>query len=339
MSAPEPSVSVMLAGHGGVAETVDAARLAQQAGFRRVWLDESTGPTALVTAAAIASQTRLEVGTAIVSAFTRSPALLAMAAADLAAISGGRPVHLGIGPGSPLIIEGWNGIPFRRPLAHVRDALTITRQVLSGQPTGYSGEAWSSHGYQLPSPPAAPVRLHVGAVGPALSRLAAREADGLILAFSSPEMVRSAAAKVSAELVRSGRPASAFRLSVSVVAAVTDEPRPVRESLRRMLALFANEAAAPGYARHFRAAGFDAGVDDVTAAAATGDQDRALASVPHALVDALLAAGPIDDVAARVHAYLDAGATEVILNAVPPAFGGDPATTIQAAGSALAPLL
>jgi alkanesulfonate monooxygenase SsuD/methylene tetrahydromethanopterin reductase-like flavin-dependent oxidoreductase (luciferase family) len=54
--------------------------------------------------------------------YNRSAAVLAMTAATLAGLGEGRFV-LGLGASSHAIVEGWNGIPFERPLA--RDARDV----------------------------------------------------------------------------------------------------------------------------------------------------------------------------------------------------------------------
>jgi probable F420-dependent oxidoreductase len=331
----ESRFSIMLGNLGGINDTLAAAHLAERSGFRKAWFPEAAGPNALIASAIAARETSLEVGTAIVSAYTRTPALLAMAAADLAQLSEGRTVHLGIGPGSPLIVKKWNGVEFERPLAHVKETIAILRQALSGKPTGYEGEVCSSHEYRLPVPPSSPVRLHVGAVGPAMLRLATRHADGLILAYSTPEMVRTRVAEFEFELQRTGRRREEVSIAASAFVAVTAQPQAVREAFRNRLVLFANEASSPGYARNFRLGGFGEGVDRVTAAMAEGDIRAAQEAIPDRLLEGLLAAGTKDEVAERVSEYASTGVDEVLMSPVPNQLGADPGVTIKTLGASL----
>ena len=77
--------------------------------------------------------------------FQRGPALLAQEAAALADASRGRFV-LGIGSSSDRIVEGWNGIPFERPLSKVRETLDFLRTALDGERT--------ASGFKLETAPA-----------------------------------------------------------------------------------------------------------------------------------------------------------------------------------------
>ncbi len=94
-----------------------------------MWSAESTefdGFTPLVVAAE--NSTRLRLATGIVNVYTRGPAILAQTAAAVANVSNGRFV-LGLGASSNVIVEQWNGIPFRRPLAKVEKTVDYLRTV------------------------------------------------------------------------------------------------------------------------------------------------------------------------------------------------------------------
>ena len=146
--------SVLLANLGSLDRTLAAARDAEAAGIGRVWLAETAGPDALVAAALIASELDLEVGTAVVPIWTRSPAVLAMAAADVVAAGRGRPFHLGLGAGGQAIVERWHGLDFTGSVERMADTIAILRQALAGERTGHEGDAGHrSTGFRLTSPP------------------------------------------------------------------------------------------------------------------------------------------------------------------------------------------
>src|SRR2546430_2218222 len=108
-------------------------------GYTDLWSAEADGCDAF-TPLALASQWApgLRLGTAIVPAFTRGPALIAQSAAALAAVSGGRFV-LGLGTSSDVIVERWNGVPFDRPYQRVRGTVRCVKALLAGEqgPEGY----------------------------------------------------------------------------------------------------------------------------------------------------------------------------------------------------------
>src|SRR3954451_23672817 len=115
----------------GLADNEQLYRRAEAAGYTDLWSGETNGPDGFTPLALGAAWTeRARLGTGIVGVFQRGPALLAQEAAALADASSGRFV-LGIGSSSDRIVEGWNGIPFERPLAKVRETLDFLDAALT----------------------------------------------------------------------------------------------------------------------------------------------------------------------------------------------------------------
>ena len=114
-----------------LAELGDLAREAERLGYADAWSFEVDGVDGFSPLAVIGLATGLRLGIAIANVFTRGPATLAMSAAGLAEIAPGR-VCLGIGAGSQVIVEQWNGGSFRKPLTRVRETVTVLRSALAG---------------------------------------------------------------------------------------------------------------------------------------------------------------------------------------------------------------
>src|SRR6476646_6900837 len=115
-----------------LADHEQLVKRAEAAGFTDLWTGETNGPDGFTPLALSAAWTgRARLGTGIVGVFQRGPALLAQQAAALADASEGRFV-LGIGSSSDRIVEGWNGIPFERPLSKVRETLDFLDPALAG---------------------------------------------------------------------------------------------------------------------------------------------------------------------------------------------------------------
>jgi alkanesulfonate monooxygenase SsuD/methylene tetrahydromethanopterin reductase-like flavin-dependent oxidoreductase (luciferase family) len=145
-----------------------------------------------------ARTSRIRLGTGIMQAGTRTPALVAMTAMSLAAMSGGR-FLLGFGVSGPQVIEGWHGIPFDRPVQRMRETAEIVRRAVRGERLEYAGSV-----YTLPLPGGEgkalklnfhPVRNHIpiflGAIGRKSVEITAEIADGWIPIFSSPDAFRA----------------------------------------------------------------------------------------------------------------------------------------------------
>ena len=163
-----------------------------------VWVAEAYGfdsPTIMGYLAAKTS--RVQIGSAILPIYSRTPALLAQTAAGLDAVSGGRAI-LGLGASGPQVVEGWHGIEYDRPLGRTREIIGICRQA-------WRRERLTSDGiYQLPLPPGRgtglgkplkmltrPVRdripIYVAALGDKNVRMTAELADGWLPFLFVPE--------------------------------------------------------------------------------------------------------------------------------------------------------
>jgi F420-dependent oxidoreductase-like protein len=109
-----------------------AAQLADDLGFDSFWIPEAWGYEifSLLTEMALSTE-RIKLATGIVNVFSRTPGLIAMNAATVDEISGGRLI-LGIGTSGAKVIEGFHGRPFDKPLTQVRDVIRVTRTLLAG---------------------------------------------------------------------------------------------------------------------------------------------------------------------------------------------------------------
>src|SRR5207302_8109204 len=134
--------------HGGDPQRIaQRARDLEAAGVDMLWVPELYGFDAISILGYLAGRTeRMELGTAITPLFSRTPALIAMTAAGLDAVSGGRFV-LGLGSSGPQVIEGWHGVPFDKPLTRTREIIDICRLVWKRERVVYDGEC-----YTLPVP-------------------------------------------------------------------------------------------------------------------------------------------------------------------------------------------
>jgi len=262
------------------------------AGYDSVWSAESTefdGFTPLVVAAE--HSTRLRLATGIVNVYTRGPALLAQTAAAVANVSDGRFV-LGLGASSNVIVEQWNGIPFRRPLAKVEETVEYLRTVLAGER--------GTGGFKLPSPPEQPVPIVLAALRDRMLGLAARIADGAFTNF----LPLSRTAKVVDAFAAPEKELACRFFSID---------GPEDEALVTAKRIFVAYATVPVYAEFFRWLGFGDEIDPLVDAWSEGDRKRALELAPEALVRDVFLLGPLEAQRERLEAFGDAGITTAVL--------------------------
>jgi probable F420-dependent oxidoreductase len=268
------------------------ARRVEEAGYDGLWSAESTqfdGFTPLVVAAEHTERVRLVTG--IVNVFTRGPALLAQTAAALQEASGGRFV-LGLGASSDVIVERWNGIPFRRPLAKVEETVAYLRSVLAGDR--------GPGGFKLAAPPDQPVPIVLAALREPMLRLAARVADGAFTNFLPLSRVHQVVEAYGAAGKELACRLFAFH-------------GPDDEALVAAKRTFVAYATVPVYTEFFRWLGFREEVDPLVEAWNAGDRQRAVELVPESLVREIFLLGDIDAQCERLAEFGRAGITTGVL--------------------------
>ena len=325
--------SILLSNIPDARHVVALAQRMDELGYRRVWLSENCVLDAPSLGGAIAATTALEIGTAIVPVYSRSPALLAMTAATLSRLADGRPMHLGIGAGGQVTVEQWHGVPFEKTVTTVEETVAILRQALAGEKTDFTGTTRRSAGFCLADGPPYSARVHVGGMGPNMQALAARVADGLIVTWLSPRIV-TGFAKGFGEAVRAaGRDPADVELIARAYICVCDDPEAAREAVRRELVEY---IVSRPYGNYFASVGFDDEVAAVRAGFEARDRARAVAGVSDRLLDEVLICGrSASDITRPLRAYFDEGADHVMVQPVPRERSGDPARTIEAVAEAL----
>lgn len=297
---------------------IDYGKKAEERGFRAAWFPEITFGDAFGPATALAAKTeRIELGTGVVGIWSRSAVTMALQAATLNELSGGR-LLLGLGLQARGYVEGWHGRRYERPVLAMREYVTILRQILSGERVTYPGEVFSIDGFQLTmQPPDRAARIYMAAIGPQMLRLAGELADGLIGYCYSLEYVRDVVLpNLRAGAERAGRSLEGFDVACGMPAIVTADDSGL-ELIKGQVMMFATAgSSSPEYATSFAAAGFDVGPIQERVDAA--DIDGALALVSDEMADALTIAGSPDHVRSRIDAYREAGVTTIAVNPSPP---------------------
>jgi probable F420-dependent oxidoreductase len=274
----------------------------EELGYTDAWSAETNGTDAF-TPLALASQWApgLRLGPAIVPVYTRGPALLAQQAATLAGLAPRRFV-LGIGTSSPAIVQRWNGIPFEEPYQRVRDTLRFLRRALAGEKV--TDEALGVKGFKLDNAPETPPQIVLAALRPGMLRLAAREADGAITNWLSPQDVRQVRAELGKEK----------ELLARIFVCPTPNAEEARALGRWMIAAY---LTVPVYAAFHEWLGRGERLAAMNEAWAAGDRKAALDAVPDEVVDELVVHGPPEACRERVREYVDNGLDTPILAVLP----------------------
>ena len=277
-------------GGSGLGSLTEAIRGVAEAGVRRAWVPQLFGLEAL-TAIAVAGREipGIELGTAVVPTYPRHPLVLAGQALTTSAALGAGRLHLGVGLSHQLVIEGMLGMAFEKPALHMREYLSALRPALNREPVDVKGETLDAHTLMGPLTvdDAEPVPVLVAALGPALLRVAGEMADGTLTWMAAPSVIGDRIApQINAAADAAGRPRP--RVGVGLPVAVTND---VDAALERAASTFAIYGTLPSYRRLLD----EAGVEGPAGVVIAGDED---------------------EVAGRIRALADVGATELLASPV-----------------------
>ena len=279
-------------------------------GYTDAWSAEAMGEDGLTPLALASAWTpELRLGTAILPAYTRGPALMAQSIASMASAAPGRFVA-GIGSSSNVIVENWNGIPFDEPYKQTRDLVRFLKQALAGEKVSEEYDTFTIKGFRLGIVPEEQPKILVAALREGMLKMAGRESDGAIINWLSAEDVK----RVSG-IVNDQGP------DKEVVARIFVCPNPDRDTViaqgRFAMAAYLN---VPVYRAFHEWMGRGEALGEHWEQWAAGDRKGSLEKIPEAIVDDLIVHGTPDECRAHIQRYVDNGVTTPALMTM--GFGG-----------------
>ena len=331
---PARDVFLPVAAQPSVDTLVEMSQRAESLGYDRVWLPETWGRDAVTTLASIAEHTEtVGIGTSIMNVYSRSPALIGQTATTLQEVSDGR-LRMGVGPSGPLVVEGWHGVDFERPLRQTRETIEIVKQVLSGETVGYDGDLLQLSGFRLRCDPPDPVPpVDAGGMGPKSVELAGRFGDG----WHALMMTKAGLEDRIEDFERGGdlgdRERDQQRVTLSLPCCALADGEAARSLTRQHVAFYVG-----GMGTFYRDAlarqGYEDTAHEISQQWASGDQAAAMAAIDDELLDAIAAAGTPEQCRERFDAFAAVDGVDAVSVSFPRAADTG---QIDATLSALAP--
>lgn len=313
----------------GMGLNLDLIKEADSLGYHSCWTAEAYGSDAVVPLSWIgAHTTRIRLGTAIMQVPARTPAMTAMTAMTLDALSGGRFI-LGLGPSGPQVVEGWHGVPYGKPLTRLREYVAVIREILRREePVRFQGEY-----YQLPVSgagstglgkplksilhPRSDMKIYTAAISPNGVRTAAEIADGFFPVWMDPDKFDVFRPHIEAGLSqRDGRQGEPFDVAPFVSVVMGNDATACREAVKPMLALYIGGMGARGknfYNDHAIRLGYEGDALKIQDLFLAGRKAEAAAAVPDMLVDAVALCGPRERIAEGVERWKASPVNTLIL--------------------------
>jgi F420-dependent oxidoreductase-like protein len=325
---------------GNPREAADQVVALEGAGLDTVWVAEAYGFDSPTLMGYLAAKTEtIEIGSAILNVYSRTPSALLQTAAGLDNVSGGRAV-IGLGASGPQVIEGFHGVAYDKPLGRTKEIVDLIRRGLrretlvhdgiftlplpEGQGTGLGKPLKLLTKPERPSVP-----IYIAALGPKSVEGAATYADGWLPFLFLPEKAK----EVWGDAIATGTAnrqegLGPLEISAGGMVAIGDDVKGMLDFARPMYALYVGGMGARGKNFYNDLAckyGFEKEAKEIQDLYLGGNKRDAEAKVPLEWLEAGNLVGPASYVKERIAAFAEAGVTN--LQVVPAT--EDPAATVR----------
>lgn len=311
----------------GLRNQVELAVAADGLGYDIVWVPEAYGGDAVSVLATIAARTeRIGIGSGVLQIPARTPAMTAMSAASLDALSRGR-FRLGLGVSGPQVSEGWHGVAFADPLGRTREYVQIVRDALSRRRVTATGKHFplplpDSAGKALAlalEPERTTVPVYLAAVGPKSVALAGTIADGWLSIFFDSDDGGQQIDHFRTAAAAAGRDPAELDVAVQVPISIAEDAETAAQRVRPYAALYIGGMGSKKINFYHGIAsrmGYGQAADDVQRLFLSRDYAGAAGAVPHEFLARTCLIGSDADIAAGFVRLRDAGVTTANLNPI-----------------------
>lgn len=280
----------------------------QQENVDSLWVPESWGRESFATLGAISQVTRkVSLGTSIINIYSRTPAIVAMAATTLDMLSDNRTI-IGLGASTAAIVENWHGLKFNRPACRMKEYIECLRLMTRGEKVKYNGEFFQINNFKiLHQPQRANIPIFMAAVNKKMVSMASKLADGILLYLRPLEELKRTATEL-----KQATKGKSFEIACSFICAMSNkEPEKARARAATTLAFYI--AVGEYYSKFLADNGFKIEVEDITAEYRKGGAHNAAKYVSDRMLSSLVICGSSEECRESLSKFLSTGITLPII--------------------------
>jgi 5,10-methylenetetrahydromethanopterin reductase len=250
--------------------------------------------------------TSIPVGTSIVSAMTRHPAILAMEIAGISRAFPGR-FRPGIGLGLPEWLVQMGLMP-EKPVAAMRECVSSVQRLLEGETVSLDGKSFTLEEIGITHLPTEKIPITLGVMGEQMLQLSGRLADATLFpATAGLDYFHYAKAQVQTGLEKAGRPPEAMAYSTIALACVDRDGAKARERARPIMGSFLAEFASMNTITAYGIS------EELTAILERGGAESVSEAMPDRWLEDLALVGTPEEVAEKVTAWVQAGISSICI--------------------------
>lgn len=280
----------------------------QQENVDSLWVPESWGRESFATLGAISQVTKkVSLGTSIINIYSRTPAIVAMAATTLDMLSDNRTI-IGLGASTAAIVENWHGLKFNRPASRMKEYIECLRLMTRGEKVKYNGEFFQINNFKiLHQPQRANIPIFMAAVNKKMVSMASKLADGILLYLRPLEELKRTATEL-----KEATKGKSFEIACSFICAMSNkEPEKARARAATTLAFYI--AVGEYYSKFLADNGFKIEVEEITAEYRKAGADNAAKYVSDRMLSSLVICGSSEECRESLSKFLSTGITLPII--------------------------
>lgn len=280
----------------------------QQENVDSLWVPESWGRESFATLGAISQVTRkVSLGTSIINIYSRTPAIVAMAATTLDMLSDNRTI-IGLGASTAAIVENWHGLKFNRPASRMKEYIECLRLMTRGEKVKYNGEFFQINNFKiLHQPQRANIPIFMAAVNKKMVSMASKLADGILLYLRPLEELKRTATEL-----KQATKGKSFEIACSFICAMSNkEPEKARARAATTLAFYI--AVGEYYSKFLADNGFKIEVEEISAEYRKAGADNAAKYVSDRMLSSLVICGNSEECRESLSKFLSTGITLPII--------------------------
>jgi alkanesulfonate monooxygenase SsuD/methylene tetrahydromethanopterin reductase-like flavin-dependent oxidoreductase (luciferase family) len=289
-------------------DLIERAKIADAAGIHSIWVAETWGHDALTMLTTLAQHTsRIQLATAIVNIYSRTPAALAQHFGTLDKLSNGRAI-IGLGTSSPQVVEHFHGVKFNPPLTRLKETVEIINMLLVGTPLNYDGKLFKlGRGFKLRfEPQRKHIPIWIAALNPKSVEFTARHTDGWLPAMIPLGGLAQAIGGFRALAKEAGRKPNEVEVKSPGHVTITNSPERAQASHAGTVAFYAARMGT-FYSEQLARHGFGEDVAKVKEAWSSGGAKAGIAAASEKLLTELGYIGGIEGGLERLRAQDEAG--------------------------------
>lgn len=306
-------VAIAVSGGPKPKEIVELIELAEAKGYASAWVAEGHGGDQFAVLSAAAMRTsKIQLGTAISSVFVRTAPTIAMAAATVDDVSGGRFI-LGLGSSHKVQVEPEHGVAYGKPIARTRETVAFIRALLADGVASIDGETIRIENFDLwfeRSERRLPIYL--AALFPKMTAATGEIADGIILTRSTLKTAAEVRKNLAAGAAAAGRDPAEIAVTSLLPTSVSNDRAEAFDRMRPGLAFYVGFF--PRYNRLIAEHGFADETAKIAEAWGRGAHKEAAGLVTDAMLDATSVVGTPDECKEKIEAYRQSGIDLPILS-------------------------